>query len=559
MIDIPRDDTINTSTTVASSPHHLSQVPTAVDLVAYGKESAKSVNDPPMGSKDAVEDDLWKPPQSGAQVKLSQKRKWFLLLIFSVAQYLDVCSISGLFVLTDSIQESLSIRYEVSSWIVTSYSVTFASFLLFFGRLSDLYSAKQVFAYGFFGVGVLNLIISFMPNQYAYFVFRALSGIAGAATIPSAFRLILAIFEPKELSVALTLFGLSGALANATGLIIAGLFGFITAGGQQADWRWFFRMMAIMIVPFASLALVLIPKTAGDLANQFSARDKLKRFDIIGCLMMLSSIILLILGITLGASYGWKTAKFLVPFLLSWPIFVAFFFYEAKLAEGFALIPPSFWRIPNMTLLMVFALGIYPWWCVNQLPLVERFIGYFHEPAIIAAVRVLPQAVSALAAAFVIPPLLQKLGNARIPLAGGMFIGAAMYLLLIYSEGEIYHNAYWKWLFPAFVVGSGAAMMSFLGTNITVMTSVPPEISGVAGAMLQVALQVGAAISLTIQAGLLTLNPGGINNYSNIQASLWFQFGWLLLNMLIIIFFFRSSKIPNSAADQEGEGAAFGV
>jgi hypothetical protein len=28
-----------------------------------------------------------------------------------------------------------------------------------------------------------NLIISFMPNQYAYFVFRAISGIFGAATV----------------------------------------------------------------------------------------------------------------------------------------------------------------------------------------------------------------------------------------------------------------------------------------------------------------------------------------------------------------------------------------
>jgi hypothetical protein len=40
--------------------------------------------------------------------------------------------------------------------------------------------------------------------------------------IPSAFRLILAVFEPEELQVALTLFGLSGALANVMGLVIAG-------------------------------------------------------------------------------------------------------------------------------------------------------------------------------------------------------------------------------------------------------------------------------------------------------------------------------------------------
>lgn len=90
------------------------------------------------------------------------------------------------------------------------------------------------------------------------------------------------------------------------------------------------------------------------------------------------------------------------------------------------------------------------------------------------------------------------------------------------------------------------------------MTSVPPEISGVAGAMLQVSLQVGAAISLTVQAGLLTLNPGGMTNYANVQASLWFQFGWLVVNALIIIIFFRQSKMPKTS-EEEGAAAAFGA
>ena len=37
-----------------------------------------------------------------AEIRLSQKRKWFLLLIFSVAQYLDIMSYSGIFIFTDA-------------------------------------------------------------------------------------------------------------------------------------------------------------------------------------------------------------------------------------------------------------------------------------------------------------------------------------------------------------------------------------------------------------------------------------------------------------------------
>lgn len=101
---------------------------------------------------------------------------------------------------------------------------------------------------------------------------------------------------------------------------------------------------------------------------------------------------------------------------------------------------------------------------VSQIPLVERFIDYFNEPAIIAALRVFPQGASALVVAFFVPQLLQKVGSPRIPIAGGMIIGAAMYLLIIFNDGKL-GSDYWRWLFPAFLIGSGAAMISFLATK----------------------------------------------------------------------------------------------
>jgi hypothetical protein len=87
-------------------------------------------------------------------------------------------------------------------------------------------------------------------------------------------------------------------------------------------------------VPFAVAAFVLIPHTTGNNADVESNREKIKRFDIPGTVIMLVAIILLILGLTLGATYGFQTTKFLVPFLLSWPVFVLFFFWEASTASG---------------------------------------------------------------------------------------------------------------------------------------------------------------------------------------------------------------------------------
>lgn len=83
--------------------------------------------------------------------------------------------------------------------------------------------------------------------------------------------------------------------------------------------------------------------------------------------------------------------------------------------------------------------------------------------------------------------------------------------------------------------------------------------SGVAGALLQVALQLGAVISLSVQAGLFTLKPGNFQNFYNVQASFWFQGGWLLVNVIVFLIFFRPGRVAEgseaaAAKEKGGEG-----
>lgn len=117
---------------------------TAVDVDAVCKEKQlgkKSIDEPsPPSTKFEVHLEAQSQGE-GNLIKISPSRRWFLLLVFSVAQvgrvvhcltsisadntistkYLDVCSVSALFVLTDAIQKNLDIQYEASSWIIVSY------------------------------------------------------------------------------------------------------------------------------------------------------------------------------------------------------------------------------------------------------------------------------------------------------------------------------------------------------------------------------------------------------------------------------------------------------
>lgn len=93
-------------------------------------------------------------------------------------------------------------------------------------QLSDLFPARYIFCGSFFGLGCITLGTSFSgESKYAFLVLRGIGGIFGAGSIPSAIHLIVHMYpDPVQQQAKLALFGVSGALGNVLGLVIAGLF-----------------------------------------------------------------------------------------------------------------------------------------------------------------------------------------------------------------------------------------------------------------------------------------------------------------------------------------------
>lgn len=228
-----------------------------------------------VGVTDEKEDQI-PSHHGGLEIRVSQRKKWGLLALFSLSLVIDQWCLAAFYILTSPIIDSMQVPFPQQSWVITSYTVTFAATLLFWGRVSDLYSAAPVFSYGIVTLGVLNLIISFLPERYSFFILRAPSGIAGSSSVPSAYRLIVTVFEPHELNKAFTIYGMSGALANSTGNIIAGTIMLIPSGGQDEAWRWFFRILSVILLPVGVWSVFWIPRSEGENAD---ASDKLARMD----------------------------------------------------------------------------------------------------------------------------------------------------------------------------------------------------------------------------------------------------------------------------------------
>jgi MFS family permease len=126
----------------------------------------------------------------------SQARKYSLLVVFCFVQFVDAFSFSSLFAALPHVQEELKMTAGETSWVISAFQLTFASFLLLSGRLSDvtnpskfvqlfLHAAIKLEPYSEYtfvvataSIGCISIATGFLESKIPFIVFRAIAGIS---------------------------------------------------------------------------------------------------------------------------------------------------------------------------------------------------------------------------------------------------------------------------------------------------------------------------------------------------------------------------------------------
>lgn len=482
---------------------------------------------------------------------ISSARRGILMAIFATATALDVVNVSALVTATAQIARDLKLEAGNITWVITAYALTFAGFLLFAGRLSDLYRAQFIFLGGFFMLGVLLLVDSFISNKYAFLVLRALQGISGAMTIPSAYHLIVHLYPVREQQqVMLSILGLAGAISNSLGVVLGGLFEL-----GDSNWRWLFRFMAITALSASASGAIFMPyaKTT----HEHSQFTRLQRMDLVGVFLLTSSLCLFILGLTSGTTDGWTDAHFLAPFLISVVLFVGFWVWEFRQDNERALLPRNFMGLPNIIILCVAALTPYLWWGTTQFGYANLWQtpAYGHS-AILVAARLLPEGVAGIIGGMVVQGVPQLLQRPKYTVKGGAFLSVAPGLILmIFSDGGRGKD-YWRFVFPGMAIGSFGVILMFLALNVSIIQAVPPSASGVAGALLQTVLQIGSVIGLSVQAGLYASVDNDLTDWEGSRNYMYFDIAWISSTIILFGIFYKpqaSNWVSDAPTEKVGE------
>jgi MFS family permease len=168
-----------------------------------------------------------------------------VLFATCIASFLPPFMSSSLNLAIPTIGAELGVSAVVVNWIVMSYLVASAAFLLPFGRLGDMTGRRRVFLAGMLIHVAFSLASGFAGSAASLIAFRLLQGVGGAMGFATGVAILTGAFSPEERGKVL---GINTA-AVYTGLSlgpVGGAFSRSTSGGARSSsptprWAWWRR------------------------------------------------------------------------------------------------------------------------------------------------------------------------------------------------------------------------------------------------------------------------------------------------------------------------------
>src|SRR3954453_16379486 len=134
-----------------------------------------------------------------------------------------------------AISEGLDFSASSLSWITTAFTLTYAGFMMFGGRVVDLFGRLRSLVLGISIFTVASLASALAPNAGVLVGARALQGVGAAITTPCVLALILDLYPEGE-QRRRKMGAFQADIGSGAG------FGLLLGGGltDLLGWRWLF-------------------------------------------------------------------------------------------------------------------------------------------------------------------------------------------------------------------------------------------------------------------------------------------------------------------------------
>jgi EmrB/QacA subfamily drug resistance transporter len=411
-----------------------------------------------------------------------------LLALLCMAQFIAVFDINVVIVALPVIGTALGFSQAGLQWVVSSYVLFFAGFLLVAGRMADLFGRRRMFMAGLGLFAAASLACGLARTAAVLLVARAVQGLGAAITAPAALSIITTTFTGRDRNRALGVWTAVAAGGGVVGLVLGGL---ITDG---LGWQWVFLINVPPGIASLVVSLLLVPKDRH--------RGPSEQVDVLGAMFATAGLTLMVYGLTRVESDGpgFRAAGLVV---VAGALLGGFVLTESRVPNP--LVPLRTFSSRNLVAASLVAFTL----TATTSPTSVLAVIYVQTVLDFSPTRAgfvqLPFSVLVIVGSIIGSKLVSRYGI-RFSMAGGLLmIGVALMVMTRISPEAG----------ASYVVGAAALSGMGLGWASVASTgggtsAVPKRDQGLASGLLNVSAQVGTALGLAVFVTAATLRTEAV-------------------------------------------------
>jgi EmrB/QacA subfamily drug resistance transporter len=410
------------------------------------------------------------------------QRKWWTLLVVSVATYMLLLDITVVNVALPSIRQDLGASFTDLQWVVDAYALTLAALVLTAGSLADRLGRRRLFAAGLAIFSVASLLCALAPDPTLLSLARALQGVGGAVLFAVSLALVAQEFPAgPQRGMAMGLYGATIGMAVAIGPLVGGA---LTDG---LGWRSIFSLN----LPVGVAALAVTYRKLRE-----SRDPNATRVDWGGVATFSGALFLLVLALVRGNAEGWGSRLIVSLLAGSAALLVAFVAIERRVRQP--MLPLGLFRRPSFTGVQLAAFTMSGSLLAMFLYLTLYLQNYLGYAPLAAGLRYLPITLLA----FLVGPIAGALLS-RVPARLLLSVGLAMTGVGLLLMSGIQAGSEWTTLLGGFLVaGAGVGLLNPVIANLAVSVA-PNQHSGMAAGINDTFRQVGIAVGIAVWGSIL--------------------------------------------------------
>ena len=226
------------------------------------------------------------------------KESWLPMVAIALGQALMSFNVASLPVALSGMVHSFNVPPTTVATGIVMYSLAVAGLVMLGAKLNQRFGAVPVFRTVVALFGVAQVLMTFSPNATTMLTAQLLSGMAGAALVPSLVALIANEYHGTQQATALGALGSARAGAGVLAFLIGGIL------GSSIGWRPSFGILIVLAAIVLMLSFKLKPTTP---------RPEVK-IDLFGVLLTASSISMISFGFNNLNRWGLGFARPAAPF-----------------------------------------------------------------------------------------------------------------------------------------------------------------------------------------------------------------------------------------------------